>query len=61
MKFTLEADNGDKLYFDGQMKKDLNGILGHYGVVEGRWDDAFTLLRKAVQVVEIWSGHYMQG
>jgi hypothetical protein len=35
VKFTLEAANGGKLYFEGQMKKDLTGILGHYGVVEG--------------------------
>jgi hypothetical protein len=43
VKFTLEAANGDKLYFEGDMKKDLTAIIGHYSVEEGEFDDEFTL------------------
>ena len=43
------------------MTKDITTIMGHYGVEEDEFTDSFTLLRKEAQVIEMWSGYYMQG
>jgi hypothetical protein len=41
VEFMLEAANGDTLYFEGQMRKDLTTILGNYGFMKGEIEDHF--------------------
>ncbi len=41
LAFTLEAANGDLLYFEGYLTKNSKLITGNYGFEEGELVDAF--------------------
>ncbi len=58
--FTLEGANCDKLYFEGQMAKDKNSITGTYGVEENEMEWSYKMLKKEVQVIEMWQGFYIE-
>ena len=49
LAFTLEAANGDLLYFEGYLTKNSKLISGNYGFMEDEFENSFKIQREEVK------------